>query len=261
MPEPFVPTHALRDKHAIAAALRTSLSSAIALREDARADPVSARRRMALREWQAARLARTHRDLLKDERYARAAAFFLSDLYGPKDFGERDAQLDRILPSLVALLPATALATLAAAVEMDAVSERLDGALAAVLVRAGCENGIDGTAYAAAYRAAGERALRERQIALIGEVGTSLGRLTRMPLVAGILRMMRAPAELAGLGSLQQFLENGFAAFRSMNGAGAFVSRIVEREEAILRRLFAGEPRPFEIGEPAGPTSGERERD
>ncbi|GAB4167635.1 MAG: hypothetical protein Fur0039_05530 [Rhodocyclaceae bacterium] len=246
MSEPSDPLHEIPDQQAIAAELRAQLACAKRLREAARADAPSACRRLALREWQALRLARTHRDLLEDTRYGPAAAFFLSDLYGPKDFAERDAEVERILPSLVAWLPAAALRTLALAIEMDALSERLDAATARALARNGGEAEIDEAAYARAYRAAGNRAARIRQIELIGEVGASLERLTHSPLLAGILRMMRVPAHLAGLGALQEFLERGFAAFRSMNGAEEFIRRISSRETAILERLFSGRPRPFD---------------
>lgn len=247
MPVSPPPAHEPPDKLAIATELRHHLATAGALRQAAKADPAVARARVRLREWQAARLARTHRDLLGEARTGAAAAFFLSDLYGPKDFSERDAQVERLLPTASALLPERALRTLALAVEMDALSERLDAGTAAELALAGCE-AIDEASYAAAYRRAGQRAMRERQITLVGEIGEDLDRLTRMPLLAGILRAMRAPARLAGLESLQVFLERGFTAFRTMNGAGEFIGRIVARERTICDRLFAGHPRPFETG-------------
>src|SRR5690606_3050232 len=84
----------------------------------------------AVKSWQAHRLARTHRDLLSEPRHGPAARFFLQDLYGAKDFSQRDAELAKIVPMMVRLLPDAALATIADAVEMDALSERMDLALA-----------------------------------------------------------------------------------------------------------------------------------
>ena len=52
--------------------------------------------------------------------------------------------------------------------------------------------------------------------------------------------MMRGPAQLAGLGELQSFLERGFTAFRSMRSAQAFLDTIIERERALSARLFGG---------------------
>ncbi|HNJ51512.1 MAG TPA: hypothetical protein PK827_12850, partial [Accumulibacter sp.] len=89
------------DKQRSADALRQHLKSAKALRELANVAPLAADHRLRLRAWQAARLARTHTDLLSSRRYAQAAQFFLSDLYGPKDFSSRDEEVERILPLLI----------------------------------------------------------------------------------------------------------------------------------------------------------------
>ncbi len=54
-----------------------------ALREQMRTHSQDQHDRDALRQWQADRLGRTHRDLLESKRYGPAAQFFLTDLYGP----------------------------------------------------------------------------------------------------------------------------------------------------------------------------------
>ena len=43
-----------------------------------------------LRAWQMERLAQTHAALLASERYGPACRFFLSDLFAPRDFSQRD---------------------------------------------------------------------------------------------------------------------------------------------------------------------------
>jgi hypothetical protein len=52
------------------------------------------------------------------------------------------------------------------------------------------------------------------------------------------LKLMRKPAQAAGLLSLQQFLENGFSAFASLGDAQAFLATINEREHAWIDALF-----------------------
>ena len=64
--------------------------------------------------------------------------------------------------------------------------------------------------------------------------------------VAKLLRAARLPAQLAGLSELQKFLERGFTAFAAVGGADCFLAGIAEREAAVARRLFAGDPRPFD---------------
>lgn len=88
---------------------------------------------LALKAWQAARLARTYTDLLASPRYHDAAQFFLEQLYGARDFSQRDADVERILPKMTRLLPEAALTMIAGAVELDERSESLDTKTAAAL--------------------------------------------------------------------------------------------------------------------------------
>lgn len=220
-----------------------------------RAAPALARDRLALRAWQADRLTRTHRDLLDSPRYSAAAAFFLSDLYGPKDFAARDAGIARIVPMLVRVLPAAALDTIALAVELDALSERLDLAVVRSLRRGQPEGALAITeaSYADAYRAAAPRSEREHQLALLVRIGTELDRLARKPLVARTVALMEAPARATGLAALHDFLARGFRTFREMRGADEFLATIAAREARIVAQLYDGAPQPFALEAERGP--------
>ena len=192
-----------------------------------------------LKEWQAARLAGTYADLLASPRYRPAAEFFLSDLYGPKDFRTRDEELARVVPVMVHMLPAKALLTLLEAVKMDTLSESLDTDMVLTLRKAGKVRKIDWPAYVAAYRSCDRKKDREMQIALIDKIGKTLDRLTRMPLIRYSLKLMNGPAHLAGLGALHSFLQRGFDAFSYMKGADEFLTIVIERETALMKELFA----------------------
>jgi len=237
-----------REKAAIAEAIRADLARVKDLRARARQ---AGGDRLRLRGWQADRLARTYPDLLASPRYGRAARFFLEDLYGPKDYAERDDEVGRILPSMTRLLPAGAVRTLGLAVELDCLSEALDAGIIDALRSAAAQGGdlrIDARRYADAYRSCQNRPDRERQIRLVREIGESLDALARKPLVAKAIELMRGPAHLAGLGELHEFLERGFFAFRDMQGAAGFLDTIERRERRILEQLFAGAPDPFAGG-------------
>lgn len=229
------------DKQECAGLLRANLARAKSLRIAANADPRNAAERLRLREWQAARLERTHADLLQNPRYGPAASFFLSDIYGPKDFSARDNEIERILPKLVAMLPVAALRMVALAIEVDALSEELDAAIITQLRRAGTIGDIRAETYADAYRRCDNRAQRELQLSLIGEIGHALDRATRKPLLNTALRLMRKPAHLAGLGDLHGFLERGFNAFRQMKGADEFLDTIMRRESALLQQIWSAD--------------------
>ena len=173
-----------------------------------------------------------------------AATFFLSDLYSPKDCGERDAELERILPLMTSMLPVSGLRALLLAIEVDALSERFDGAMVGVLGAQLDGAGMDEAAYADAYRKVGDRPGRESQIRLIGETGEALDAFAQKPFVRMALKMMHGPAKMAGLGELQAFLERGFDAFRTMRDAGEFLESIVSRERAYSAALFSGSDLP-----------------
>jgi hypothetical protein len=188
----------------------------------------------ALKKYQQARFARTHADLLADRRFGPAANFFLEELYGPRDFTQRDAEFRRIVPALVRLFPEDIVATVEALAEVHALSERLDTTMARQLGSAAPAR----APYVLAWQATGDAAARTRQLELVVLVGRALDRHTRSRLLRASLKAMRAPARTAGLGALQSFLESGFEAFVAMGGAKEFLATIERRESALANRLF-----------------------
>jgi hypothetical protein len=197
-------------------------------------------RRAKLRAWQAARLARTHRDLLESQRFGQAARFFLTDLYGPSDLSRHIEDVRRLVPVMTRVLPDSGLATVAHAVELNALSESLDSATIEALGDKAAD--ITDTDYANGYRSVGRAEDRRRQIDLIALLGDALDTLTHIPLIGVTLKAMRTPARLGGVGELQDFIERGYTAFGAMRGgAGEFVTTIVYRERAVSEALFAGD--------------------
>ena len=219
-------------------ALRRHLHLLKELRGHGRAPPA---RLAELKAWQSARLKATYADVAVQPRYRAATAFFLDDLYGPKDFSARDQAMLRIVPVMTRMLPTSAVETASLAIELEALSEDLDHRTAAALV----PGPIDAARYGDAYRRGSTRQERGHQIDLIIAVGERLDALVKKRMVGRTLRLMRAPANLAGLHDLQEFLEHGFEAFRQMRGAGEFLALVRSRETDILSRLFSGRPLVF----------------
>ncbi|WP_414474417.1 FFLEELY motif protein [Microvirga sp. M2] len=225
------------DHEALADRLEGQLAKAAALRARSRADPKLAATRERLREWQAGRLARTHADLLESPRFGPSASFFLSDVYAAKDVGSRDDQIGRIIPTMLKLVPAGGLEVVADALELDALSEDLDTAMAEVL--RGSSTRLTAPAYGQAYRKVGRRSDRERQIDLVQHLGQALDHLTRKRFIGSALAVMRRPAKLAGFEDLQSFLERGYVAFRELGNADDFLEIVTSRERQLLDALFA----------------------
>ncbi len=198
------------------------------------ADPEFAATVVQLKHYQQRRFSRTYADLLASDRYRAAATFFLDDLYGPRDFSERDAQFARVVPTLAKLFPDEIVETVRTLAELHALSERLDSTMASFLLG----RPIDAAAYLGAWQRTGDAPGRERQIALTLAIGATLDRLTRKPLLRRSLHLMRAPARAAGLGDLQRFLESGFDTFREMRGAQEFLDVVGTRERSLAASLF-----------------------
>lgn len=221
------------------AALREQLERVEQLHAERRANSGLAVALEKVALWQAGRLRTTYEDLAAQARYTDAIDFFQTDLYGSIDFARRDADLARVVPVMTMMLPERVIATVAQAMELNALSHELDRALLAQLPR---QDGVFTPGeYCVAYRRMGNRPGRERQIDLIGEIGAALDVYVKTPLIQTALMMMRAPARLAGVGVLHDFLERGFMAFRKMRGAVEFLATIDSRERQLMNALFAGE--------------------
>ena len=207
------------------------------------ANPSLAQALAHLGQWQMRRLRGTYADLGTSPRYAGALKFFEADLYGGGDFARRDADLARVVPVMKRLLPAGVLETVASAVELNALSQDLDRSMVDALAPLGTRFGV--ADYCAAYRRVGEYRSRLRQIRLIGDVGIALDRYVAKPMIRSALKMMRKPAQAAGLLALQDFLERGFAAFARMGGAVEFLATIESRETLLHEAIVAGANDPF----------------
>ncbi len=199
-----------------------------------------------VRQWQALRLEKSFGDFLASPTMRPAALFFLSDLYGDRDFSARDRDAARILPLMARLLPESLLRAAADAIELAVLSHALDLRLAAALAeRRDPMAPITEADYAKAYQQAKFPRLRRHQIDLVVDVGRTLDAAVHKQGVFKLLKASRLPAQLAGLHELQAFLERGFTAFAALGGADEFLERIAAQERRVSSRLFAGDPHPF----------------
>lgn len=189
---------------------------------------------LAVKQFQHARFARDYATLLASARYRDAAKFFLDELYGPTDFTARDAEFERVIPWMAHVLPDDVMRTIANLIELHSLTEELDQLMATAL----SSPDLDERSYRGAWRAVGRRADRERQLTLLLATGRALDRHTRNKMLAATLRLMRGPAQAAGLGHLQSFLEAGMSAFAGMGGAKEFLGFIEANESRTIGDLF-----------------------
>jgi hypothetical protein len=189
---------------------------------------------------QSLRFRATYADFLRSPIHVAATRFFLEELYGKIDFTERDIQFGRIAGAIERLFPVTVGDLAVNLAEIHALSERLDHEMAEHWLSSGGVNGEVSAAerYVRSWRATGQREHRHRQLAVVLQMGHELQRLTQIKSLLIGLKMMRKPAHLAGLSSLQMLLERGFAAFAAMGDAKSFLSAIECRESAWIAGMF-----------------------
>lgn len=223
--------------------IRQAVAEVQRLREESRALPDIGTAVVYLKRFQARRFAGTYADLLASPAYGAAARFFLEELYSDRDYRDRDAQFARIAGAVEKMFPKDVAETAAALARLHALTESLDHAMA----RAGALADIDDAAgYVHAWKATGRREDRQRQLETVVDIGAEMTRLTRLPGLRMMLKMMRGPASAAGLHALQRFLESGFDTFASVTrqkgGSEMFLATIRQREQELMDLLFDADP-------------------
>lgn len=192
-----------------------------------------------LAAWQSLRLSRTYADLLNDPDYSQACRFFLSDIYAPRDFSQRDYDGTRIYNFMRRFVPEAALRPLLLALQVNHLTQQLDAALAqAMQAHLGVVDRFAQWQYEEAYRLCDNYDVRVQQIDLIVEVGRRLEVVRHLPFVGGTLRLARGPALRLGWNEMQDFLERGFAAWKALRRPQVFLNTIEQREKAILNRIY-----------------------
>lgn len=201
---------------------------------------------MQLRAWQANRLAGTYFDLLAEQQYESACQFFLSDIYGGRDFSQRDHEAEVIYRRLSRLLPKSTLDLVRKTIWLNRMSSALDQKLLYVLVNElGMKDDLSEEMYVQAYRLCDNYAERRGQIELFVDLLHKVGQGAQNPLIGGALRLTRRAAVKAEFAELHSFLVRGYLAFKPVHDVRYLVNIIQEREMRILDQIYNGNPNPL----------------
>lgn len=220
--------------------IREAMTRVAALRQVAGNQPTLAQAVLDVKHLQAQRFATTYADLLDSSAYAPSARFFLEELYSARDYSLRDQQFARIASALEFTFPDHVVAMAVALAQLHGMTEELDLAMAQAWLQYQAEPAAK--RYVAAWQHVGRPADRDWQLATVLNIGEKLTELTRKRSLRVMLKMMRKPAKLAGLDSLQAFLETGFDRFAGMACQGGtatvFLDTVKSRETAWIFQLF-----------------------
>ena len=188
-------------------------------------------------QWQLSYVLSHFDDLAARKGYAEAINFTVTDFAGVS-VSARDAEAARAAPFFTKLLPLGALQALSAAGELNARSLAINLGVCRALNESLTEGGPSVLDYAYAYR--GVTSLDEcaELISLMEELGHKLKGLVKMPFIGLSLKTMHGPAHALGFGALQDFLENGFSAFRQIPDVDYFLTEVQQRMLNLFTYLF-----------------------
>jgi hypothetical protein len=188
--------------------------------------------------WQLEYLLPRFSDLHAREGYAEAIDFTISDLAGIS-ISHRDSDLERAAPAITNLLPLRALETIASATEMNArILEVNIGICRELQVGNVLPEPITEKQYCIACRSASSFDECVDIVHLVSGLGRTLKTLVKVPMIGITLRAMRVPANAAGFGVLQEFLETGFLTFRKIPDIEHFLGEIEQRAVEVFERIY-----------------------
>ncbi|PNE03620.1 hypothetical protein A15D_00840 [Alcanivorax sp. MD8A] len=198
-----------------------------------------------LQEWQGERLKHTHAHLLDDPVTAEGIQFLLDDVYGGRELLPVAREIRRALPKAMKLLPEKVMATSAAALEAAILTQELDEAVTQTLGEA-LDQPLTEMTYLKGFRQDHHHNDRLRQVQLVAELGHRLDRYIRSRMLHATFRMVRKPVHAAGFSNLYDFMDRSFRVMKPVPSVGLLLEQLAAREEAIMQKVYAGHPTPFE---------------
>ncbi|NTU78710.1 MAG: hypothetical protein HGA45_04805 [Chloroflexales bacterium] len=193
--------------------------------------------RLALQVFQSNRLRRDYSDLAEIEQYGPVGEFFFTEMYGPRDFADRDAGARR-LHHIIQMLPGVHLNDVEEVLDLLELTNVLDDDLARLMLELGTGIDFDEATYEHAYRVANNYDARLYQLNLVNSSLHNVYRLSRSHLLGMGLHRSHLLAVLAGIEAAHTFLVRGYDALRDVNDITLFADTVRSRELARLNRIY-----------------------
>jgi hypothetical protein len=221
-----------------AAQLREYTDLSNAIHQEYLGDPEVLQRYERFVTWQLEYMLPFYEDLRTTAGRAAAVDFFVSDLTGI-NISVRDQEFAKVVPVMSRMLPAKALNVVTTAMQLNA---RVLGINLSICRKLYAEIAFDTKITPASYCSACRRASRLEEclelVHLTAEIGRSLDDVIRIPMMGLMLRAMRTPARLAGIGVLQIFLETGYKTFNALEDVDRFLDDMTVRMTEVFTRIF-----------------------
>lgn len=221
------------NKKELLESFKVNLNGAKKLREAVKENEDLYKAKTALKAYQTKRMEETHKNLLDDPQTRDAAIFFLSEVYSDKDLTQRDKDLTSLTPIIEKTFPESTLRTIALAIELDYLTERLDIQMAMKLGPTFTDE-----EYNAAFREVGSQEDRKKQLSMVQSLGDSLAGLVKIPGLYSLIKLMRKPARMANLEEIHDFMEKGFGFFKETKNPKEFIRAIIDKETSIMDDMY-----------------------
>lgn len=194
--------------------------------------------RIALQIFQANRLRRDYRDLSDIPQYEPVGEFFFNEIYGPRDFTERDRGARR-LHQFIHALPGVRLRDVEQVLDLLELTKRLDDGLALMMLEHSVGTDFDEATYEHYYYLADNYDHRLHQLDLVRDSLYNVYHLSRSHLLGIGLHRSRLLARLVGVEAAHEFLVKGYDALQGVSSIDLFAVTVYDRELARLNRIYA----------------------
>ncbi len=196
----------------------------------------------AVQRFQVKRMQGTHAALFRSPRYGPLCAFFVQDLYGPRDVAPRTATFHSVSHLLRPILGQRLFLGAQRLVELQRLSDGLDGELARRLVEQGASTGFAAADFETAFRLCDNHPDRQRQLELSIRSTIFVHDLSRRRSVKHLFRAARKLKGMRRLHSTLAVLDRGYVAFRKIDEIRPFTRSMRQGEVEYMERVFESQP-------------------
>jgi hypothetical protein len=190
--------------------------------------------------WQRIRIQRTHSALFAQPDNKLMADYFLTQLYGGKEFKMLAVQLARILPKaekLESLIKESALKTGSMGIDAAVLAIELDLHLAQWLVARNLP--VTEKNVMTAYRTIDESAERREQVKNLKEVCYRTDKYLNSFFLQKAFQLAKSTVYRLNYQLLYDFVDAGFNAMKPLDSVGSFIDPFCVREMLIIERIHA----------------------
>ena len=212
-------------------------------------NPVLKQRLHDVQAWMKVRIAATHHDFFTQPDHVLMAQYFLNRLYGGPDFDAMAQQIERLLKyahKAESLLPTNAIKTGTKSVSLAVFATELDEQVAVQLLQDyPAETPITDEIMRVTLIKLDQGEARYEQLKLLDELGEILDKYMRSTMMYAAFKMCKGIAKKYQFEPMYDFIEEGFAAMKSLKSAAAFIHTFTEKEREIIDKVHSGHPDPF----------------